>query len=312
MALFVTPQRDPAVRLNVTTITEMHVPFDEAVSVSRIRSGDVHRGHLIAFGNRDADSVRIPLRDAPQTTLVLNSGQVVLPPARAYQSMIRELRPGQAWWSDYDLDLLTFDIPGAAIDRRIRETGGKATIDLAHSADAYAQDEVFEGFARAVLPFVTDPANAPRLFIDHVLHSVCAHVVRKFGVECAPRNDAGGLAPWQERRAKEMILANLDAQVSLMALADECRLSVSHFTNAFRQATGETPHQWLMSQRIERAMGYLLSGKSSLASVASQCGFSDQSDFTNAFTKRVGASPGAWRRQRRDTVTVSLPAAVGL
>ena len=53
----------------------------------------------------------------------------------------------------------------------------------------------------------------------------------------------GGLAPWQERRAKEILSANLDGDVPLKDVARECRLSVSHFSRAFRRTVGVAPHQ---------------------------------------------------------------------
>jgi AraC family transcriptional regulator len=48
----------------------------------------------------------------------------------------------------------------------------------------------------------------------------------------------GGLAPWQEKRAKELLEANIDGDLPLAQLAAECQLSKWHFSRAFRQATG--------------------------------------------------------------------------
>lgn len=107
----------------------------------------------------------------------------------------------------------------------------------------------------------------------------------------------GGLAPWQERRAKEMMSANLDGEVPLARLAAECGLSVRHFSRAFRQSTGVPPHRWLLKRRVELAKSLLLSPAASLAEVGRACGFADQSHFTRVFSATTGASPGAWRRR---------------
>ena len=61
------------------------------------------------------------------------------------------------------------------------------------------------------------------------------------------------LAPWQERLAKELLLARLAGEVSLADVARECRLSRSHFSKAFKASTGSSPHAWLTRQRIDRA-----------------------------------------------------------
>lgn len=104
-----------------------------------------------------------------------------------------------------------------------------------------------------------------------------------------------GLAPWQERRAKEMIAANLGG-VPLKELARECRLSMSHFSRAFRRSVGMAPHRWLMKRRIEVAKEMLREGRMSLTDVAAACGFCDQSHLTRVFKRMVGVSPRAWRR----------------
>jgi AraC-like DNA-binding protein len=106
----------------------------------------------------------------------------------------------------------------------------------------------------------------------------------------------GGLAPWQARRAKELMNANLNGKLPLSQLAEQCGLSVRHFARAFRQSTGVPPHRWLLSRRIERAKELLHDPALALAEVALACGFADQSHFTRMFTTVVGLSPGLWRR----------------
>lgn len=106
----------------------------------------------------------------------------------------------------------------------------------------------------------------------------------------------GGLAKWQERRAKEFIAARLDSKLSISEIAEACGLSVSHFTRAFHQTTGLSPHRWLTERRIERAQALIRDVELPLSEIAVTCGFADQSHFTRVFTGVVGKSPGAWRR----------------
>jgi AraC-like DNA-binding protein len=106
----------------------------------------------------------------------------------------------------------------------------------------------------------------------------------------------GGLAPWQARRAKELMNANLNGKLPLSQLAEQCGLSIRHFARAFRQSTGVPPHRWLLGRRIERAKQLLHDPALALAEVALACGFADQSHFTRMFTTVVGLSPGLWRR----------------
>jgi AraC family transcriptional regulator len=110
----------------------------------------------------------------------------------------------------------------------------------------------------------------------------------------------GGLAPWQLRRAKEILSANLDGRVALEEVARDCHLSVSYFSRAFRQSMGTAPHQWLLAHRVEVAKEKLRDERLSLLDVALACGFADQSHLTRVFTRIVGISPGAWRRALDD------------
>ena len=98
------------------------------------------------------------------------------------------------------------------------------------------------------------------------------------------------------RRAKELLSADLDGAVTLKEIAEECRLSVSHFSRGFRQTVGVAPHKWLQSFRVDAAKNLLRKQEKTLSDVALACGFADQSHFTRVFTRMTGISPGAWRR----------------
>jgi transcriptional regulator GlxA family with amidase domain len=91
----------------------------------------------------------------------------------------------------------------------------------------------------------------------------------------------------QERRAKDLMVASLNEDISLLRLAAECGLSARHFARAFRQSTGLSPHRWLIQYRVERARELVADRRLSLIEIALICGFADQSHFTRAFTAIV-------------------------
>ncbi|MET0275188.1 MAG: AraC family transcriptional regulator [Phenylobacterium sp.] len=115
----------------------------------------------------------------------------------------------------------------------------------------------------------------------------------------AARAPRGGLAAWQARRAKAMLLASIPGQVGLNELADACRLSRSHFARAFKATTGLPPHQWLVAERVRLAKRLLATTGKSVEQVGAACGFADQSHFTRMFARAVGETPARWRRERR-------------
>jgi AraC family transcriptional regulator len=145
------------------------------------------------------------------------------------------------------------------------------------------------------------PEETPELFVDHVALALSIHVARRYGdVAALPQQWGGGLAPWQERRAKELLDAHIAGGITLNVLARACELSNRHFTRAFRQSTGMAAHQWLQNRRIEKAKQLLEESSASLSSIALDCGFADQSHLTRTFSRVVGSTPGTWRRAKRE------------
>jgi AraC family transcriptional regulator len=108
----------------------------------------------------------------------------------------------------------------------------------------------------------------------------------------------GGLAPWQLRRVVKYIEENLDKPIRNTELATVARLSPFHFNVAFRKSAGDSPHEYIIRRRMERAQGLMLSTEASLSDIAATCGLADQAHFTRLFRRVVGESPGAWRRAR--------------
>ncbi len=193
---------------------------------------------------------------------------------------------------------LSFYLPCAALEEIAEDVGERRvrTLEFRHGR-AY-DDAVMRSLSQALLPALAKPDQVNSLFVDHIGLAFRAHIARAYGgMQSTRPRVRGGLAPWQERRAKDILCNNLNGDLPLAQVARECALSASHFTRAFRQSLGMAPHQWLLSIRVQRAKEQLLNSDAPLADVAIDCGFADQSHFTRVFTKHTGDSPGEWRRQ---------------
>ena len=174
--------------------------------------------------------------------------------------------------------------------------------ELRHTPGATVRDPVARDLLLSMRPaLAARPEETPELFIDHIALALSIHVARKYGdVSGLPQMWGGGLAPWQERRAKELLDANIGGGVTLADLARSCELSNRHFTRAFRHSTGMAPHQWLQQRRIEKAKQLLETSAAPLSAIALDCGFADQSHFTRTFSRVAGLTPGTWRRTKRE------------
>ena len=108
---------------------------------------------------------------------------------------------------------------------------------------------------------------------------------------------AAGLSPRQLGRVCDFLTEHFSEDIGLEDLAKLTGLTSKHVARAFRQSTGMPPHQYLIGQRIEAAKRRLVKTRESLADIAVECGFADQSHFTATFRRAVGYPPGTWRRK---------------
>ncbi|WP_171020385.1 AraC family transcriptional regulator [Cupriavidus sp. 2SB] len=195
-------------------------------------------------------------------------------------------------------DVVQFYVFQQTVDEIAHEVHGKSSIALAPFHVANRVDPVLHHLALSLVPALSDPTRASRLFIDQVSTAIQTHLVLTYGNETIrPARRQGGLAPWQLRTAKELIESRLDGDVSIEELAKACRLSRSHFSRAFRASTGQSPQQWLTSLRVQRAEELLRSTDLPLTEVSLRCGFASASHLVQVFSRLRGMPPGVWRRR---------------
>jgi len=198
-------------------------------------------------------------------------------------------------------DNLRLNIPRQTLDQ-LQAERGEARVDMFRYEQGGSRDPVLYHLAQAMLPALQRPDMANRLFLDHLLLAMCGHALQHYGrVRPASGKSSASLTPVQLSLAKELIASQLGNDLSVERIAQECSLSRSHFSRAFKQATGVAPHTWLLHMRVERAKALLLQQPSiPMARMAQECGFADQPHLTRVFTRLVGQTPSAWRsRQQR-------------
>jgi AraC family transcriptional regulator len=248
----------------------------------------------------DAFFVALYLRDSPNRESWEDGRRVSVCDQRIGETSLHDLKRAPAVLLHKPYHFLAFYLPRAALEVIADEANAPRIRDLSYKPGVGVNDVTISSLGSLLLPALSHPDQANRLFLDYVLLAVGAHVAETYGgMRPVSRLVAGGLAPWQERRAKEMIAANLDG-VSLKELARECRLSTAHFSRAFRRSVGVAPHNWLIEQRIVLSKKKLRDDRLSLADVAAECGFSDHAHFTRHFARIVGVTPSAWRRALKE------------
>jgi AraC-like DNA-binding protein len=112
-------------------------------------------------------------------------------------------------------------------------------------------------------------------------------------------------------RAKDLADARYFEPLDVDDLACAAGLSRAHFSREFRRAFGESPHQYLLTRRLERAAALLRTTDHSVADVCMAVGLSSVGSFTTSFHRNFGLSPAAYRAsQPPASLLARIPACV--
>lgn len=116
---------------------------------------------------------------------------------------------------------------------------------------------------------------------------------------------SGGVRPSWLVEAQAILGRRFAEKLSLAALAEEVGVHPVHLARAFRRHYGTSVGEHVRALRLQWGREAVARG-GSLADIAMQAGFADQSHFTKAFTRAFGVAPGEYRRiQKRSAATRS-------
>ena len=91
--------------------------------------------------------------------------------------------------------------------------------------------------------------------------------------------------------------AKVDDDLSLEEMAELAEISKAHFCQMFRKSTGQSPHQFVLRHRVERAKEMLRVAQTRVLDVAVACGFKSQQHFARVFRRVCGTSPTEYRQE---------------
>lgn len=282
-------------RIDDSPIVEVDTIRRGPLALTHLRCEHPNHGKTAPYAAEATYMVSLQLRQLPSHPLRCNGRRVPLEAYAENTLTIYDLR--EQWRAELldPFEVVHLHIPQYALTTLHEDCGSRKAAILSCAPTNGKVDGTLRHLVEAMRPALAG-ITVPRLFSEHVMLAMCEHVAMRYGGLHPHASIArGSLAPWQQRRAREYLLDHMARDVSLEEVAKACNLSVSHFARAFRRAIGTTPHQWLTARRLEMA-SRLLCGGMSLADVATECGFSDQSHFTRVFSRGFGVPPGQWRK----------------
>jgi len=210
----------------------------------------------------------------------------------------------EQWIGSCDMAHLTMSISEAALIAASDGAGGNVQL----RAESELMDLRLRALAMAVDVERTAGFPSGRLFLDSVEQAIAIALVVGYAERgYLVRTYRGGLAPARLRTVKELVHAKLEDDLTLSELAESVGLSTAHFSEMFRRSTGETPHQFVLRYRIERAKEMLRAPETRILDVALACGFKTQQHFARVFRSNCGLSPTEYRHQLLDYRTAGAP-----
>ena len=111
-------------------------------------------------------------------------------------------------------------------------------------------------------------------------------------------------------RAKDLVDARYREPLDVPTLARAAHLSPAHFSREFRRVFGETPHQYLLTRRLERAAASLRSTDHPVADICFEVGLSSVGSFTTSFRRVYGVTPSAYRAAHPPVMRARVPTCV--
>jgi AraC-like DNA-binding protein len=108
-------------------------------------------------------------------------------------------------------------------------------------------------------------------------------------------------------RAKDLIDRDYAQPLDVPALARAAHASTAHFSRSFKRTFGESPHQYLLRRRIERAKELLRGTNRSVTEISLDVGFRSLGSFSSGFRALVGESPSDYARRWHATAAPAIP-----
>ncbi len=162
------------------------------------------------------------------------------------------------------------------------------------------RDPVITGMAVTWRQELAAHGGSGKLYAEHLGLALAIHLLRTYGDGSKRSNGVtGGLTTKRLRHITDYIDAHLDEDISLGDLAKIAGLGKHHFSDAFKTSTGQSPHRFLIEQRIRRAKELLLGTNQSVTQIALEVGFGSHSHFTEQFRKVTKTTPMRYRQERK-------------
>ena len=160
---------------------------------------------------------------------------------------------------------------------------------------AQQPDYFVSGIAAAIKHELTTDISSCKLQLENLFNQLAVHLLHKYATSKPQIKEYNGLAPFKLKQILDLIGDSFTEEVSTSQLANYLHMSQFHFTREFKKSVGVTPYHYIMQQRVKMAKRVLKQQDASIAEVAVECGFSNQSHLGRVFKQHTGTTPKRFR-----------------
>lgn len=191
---------------------------------------------------------------------------------------------------------LVLGIAGAMFARAARSAldGAEPALREPHAA----ADLLLRQIGETIAADVGQQRTFDLRYLESLAAVLATHVARHYAAVPAV-GCVGGLAPHKLERVREFVARHLSEPITVEQLARVVHLSPYHFARMFKQSTNQSPHVYVLMQRLAHARRLLAGTELALVEVAAEAGFRTQGHFTGVFHRYTGCTPRAFRLNAR-------------
>jgi AraC family transcriptional regulator len=213
--------------------------------------------------------------------------------------MVAVIPPGVdcALQSRRPADTLVMRIASEFFDAQVSTGSTGATTDRLTARYA-ALDPLIRSLAHELQDDLEHGRQPKDAYLNAIAEVIAVHLARHYAAS-APTRVTTGLAEHKLRSVQTFLREHISETVHVDELAAVVHMSPFHFARMFKQTTGQTPHLYVVMQRVETAKALLRTTDEPLIEVAAQAGFRTQGHFTGVFRRYTGLTPHVFRARSR-------------
>jgi AraC family transcriptional regulator len=212
--------------------------------------------------------------------------------------VLQPLQQGAVGWADRPVQIQMMALEGAWFRQLFSETASTSGLDLEMLSVNSWRDPFLSNLIERIWNKIGAERDASQAWVDAAVMLMVKTLAEKTCSTVPVGQRVKRLSQVQMTRVYEFVAANLAEPLGIAELAGIANLSPYYFARAFKQTRGQTPHQYIVMCRINRARELLAATKMTLSEIAYVTGFSSQAHMTTRFREAMGLTPGALRRVR--------------